>query len=125
GLVARSPSRLSCHGASSPTQAIAAAANPNTQHISANPLAAAHPFTPEVGAVTYPSAAQLPTTPQSASAFPIEQKSTAQALTQARDAERLAGLAVKPEITAAPFRHTWDVLVLITVLSGVLLLIFI
>lgn len=107
------------------TQAIAAAANPNTQDISANPLPAAHPFTPEVGAVTYPSTAQLPAPPQSASAFPVEQKSTAQALTQARDAERLAGLAVKPEITAAPFPHTWDVLVLITVITGVLLLIFI
>lgn len=106
------------------TQAIAAAANPNTQDSGSTPLPAAQGFTPEVGAVAYPTAGQLPATPQSSSAAAVEEKSATPAIAQARDAERLAGLALKPEITAAPSQRAYDVLVLITVIIGTLLLIF-
>lgn len=105
------------------TRAVAAAANPGTPENSTVPTSTPLAFTPVMGAVSYPSASQIPAAQQDLRA-PAEQQPKPTAITQARDAERLAGLALKPEIARAPFRHTYDVLMMITVIVGILLLLF-
>jgi hypothetical protein len=106
------------------TLAIAAAANPNIRPSSTPPLPAAQPFTLEVSAVAYPFPEPLPATPRGANASTFQENHVAPALAQARDAERLAGLVLIPETTAAPSQRAYDVLVLVTVIVGALLLIF-
>jgi hypothetical protein len=105
------------------TRAVAAAAHPGASENNTAPTSTPLAFTPVIGAVSYPSASQIPAAQQNLKA-PAEQQPEPTAIAQARDAERLAGLALKPEIARAPFRYTYDVLMMLTVIVGILLLLF-
>lgn len=78
----------------------------------------------EPRADVYPQSGQLMAAMQSVSVSAAEQKPAASAIAQARDAERLAGLALRPEVPVVPPQHKFSKLVLGAVILGALLLMF-
>jgi hypothetical protein len=78
----------------------------------------------EPRADVYPQSGQLMAAMQNVNVSSAEQKPAAAAIAQARDAERLAGLALRPEVPVVPPQHKFSKLVLGAVILGALLLMF-
>jgi hypothetical protein len=107
------------------TQALDHLATPQrAQDDGASIAPAARQNPPEPRAEAYPVEAQMTASSSSAaSTSPIEPRSSAGAISQARDAERLAGLVVPPPAASAVSRAALDKLLLAAAILGALLLI--